>query len=118
MMTFKESVRKCFTEYATFKGRASRPEFWWFFLANFVLQVLFWALRRFFPYVDVVTRLITILLILPNLAVSVRRMHDTERCGWWVLLPIVNLIFWALPGTPGENRFGAVVPEHPVEEED
>ena len=54
-----------------------------------------------------VTNLYSLAVLLPSVAVGVRRMHDTDHSGWWILLPIVNLIFACTEGTRGPNRFGA-----------
>lgn len=98
-MTFYESIRVCLTKYAEFNGRASRPEFWWFTL--FVTLV-----AAALTYMD--ERLMNIFIIamlLPQLAVGARRLHDTGKSGWWQLflpLPIAGLvilgIMWAQPG--------------------
>jgi len=125
---FGQAVSTCFRKYVTFSGRASRPEFWWFTL--FVLlgasltTTLDGAVFRPDEYLEFGIRfslhtywplnsLFSLAILLPSLGVSVRRLHDTDRAGWWVLLhfiPIVGtiiLIFWFCGrGTPGRNRFG------------
>jgi uncharacterized membrane protein YhaH (DUF805 family) len=103
---FVDAIKICFAKYIDFSGRASRPEFWWFMLFNVILAVLT-------GWIDFVGPLISLALLLPNIAVGVRRLHDTDRAGWWYLLAFVPLIgaivlivFWAQKGTPGPNRFG------------
>jgi uncharacterized membrane protein YhaH (DUF805 family) len=103
--------------YAEFSGRSSRAEFWWYFLANLIIGIvlnvltsvssIFWV-----PYV-----IYSLGVLIPGLAVGVRRLHDTDRSGWWLLIalvPIVGIIvlivFWAGEGTPGPNRYGAPAP--------
>ena len=88
-MTFQESIRQCFLKYAEFNGRASRAEYWWFFLfvvlAGAVLSALNNKLGGAFYLAT----------LLPSLAAASRRLHDTERSGWWqlvALLPLVGLI--------------------------
>ena len=88
-MTFQESIRQCFLKYAEFNGRASRAEYWWFFLfvvlAGAVLSALSNKLAGAFYLAT----------LLPSLAAASRRLHDTERSGWWqlvALLPLVGLI--------------------------
>lgn len=115
-MNFGEAVRTVITErYADFRGRARRSEFWWFALFYFVLMV-------FLGYVvDSVSESLSSILVLvawagllvPYLAVGVRRLHDTDRTGWWILIgfipiigTIVLLVFFVQRGTPGTNRFG------------
>lgn len=98
-----------FAKYAVFKGRARRKEFWYFQLFNFL--VIF-ALALLEALVDpsgeggVLVGLYQLAQFLPAVAVGVRRMHDTGRSGWWILLPIANLIFWVEEGDIGPNKYG------------
>jgi uncharacterized membrane protein YhaH (DUF805 family) len=88
-MTFHESVKVCFSKYADFSGRASRPEYWWFVLF-LVLGGLLLSLLS-----DVLWLLFTLATLLPSIATATRRLHDTGRSGWWqliVLLPLIGLI--------------------------
>ena len=112
-MEFVETIRSGFRNYATFSGRATRSEFWYWTLfavlasaaAGIIDGVLFPQFGLFGP-------LISLLLLLPGVAVSVRRLHDLDRSGWWLLLTvtgigIVLLLIWdCMRGTPGPNRFG------------
>ena len=79
-------------KYVTFSGRATRSEFWWFYLftvlvnlvASFVGNLIFMSTYNiFFIYLSTITSLI---LLLPSLAVAVRRLHDVGRSGWWILI--------------------------------
>ncbi len=102
--------------YADFAGRASRPEFWWFQLINviiYVLILLIGAAVLGFSGGEIIASLYSLAVFLPGLGVDVRRLHDTNRSGWWVLLGIIPVIgglvlivFFASAGTPGPNRFG------------
>ena len=103
-MSFSESIQTCFNKYIDFNGRASRSEYWWFALLGFGLS--------FIPVIGWILRLV---ILLPSLAVQVRRLHDMDRSAWWLLLlvpPItiigvfVLLIMSIFPGTPGPNRYG------------
>ena len=103
-MTFSESIQTCFRKYATFEGLASRSEYWWFalfcFLAGCVLNVIN-------PKLGGVFNLIT---LLPSLAVGARRLHETDRSGWWQLLWFVPVIGWIvlivfLAQEPRANRY-------------
>ncbi|MGJ7914003.1 DUF805 domain-containing protein [Massilia sp. LXY-6] len=89
-MTFLESIKTCFSKYATFEGTASRSEYWWFFLflclASLFCGVFSNALQLGF----------NIATLLPSLAVATRRLHDTDRSGWWQLLYFVPLIGWII----------------------
>ena len=111
-MTFTESVTYCLTNYFNFSGRASRSEYWWFILACMIAGVIGAVVdaatgRQF------VETLVSLGTIVPTLAAAARRLHDTDRSGWWQLLAFIPLIGWivlivwlATGGTPGVNRFG------------
>ena len=107
-MTFKESIATCFKKYAEFNGRASRPEYWWFFL----FMMLVCLATTVIDPSQTLSSLCTLFFLLPWLAASVRRLHDTDRSGWLALLnliPIVNLIliyFYCQKGSSGINRYG------------
>ena len=114
-MTFQDSVRKCLENYATFSGRAARPEFWWFalflFLGNFLLGLLDAAVLP--TDVSLLAPLFSLATIVPALAVSVRRLHDTGKSGWWVLLHLIPVIgflvmlyLYLQPTEPGDNEYG------------
>jgi uncharacterized membrane protein YhaH (DUF805 family) len=106
-MGFSDAVKRCFSRYVQFEGRAARPEYWWF--ALFVLLVS--AAARILG--DVVNALTVLVTLLPSIAVGVRRLHDTGRSGFWLLLwfvPVVGwiivLIFLVQPGSPDPNAYG------------
>jgi uncharacterized membrane protein YhaH (DUF805 family) len=120
-MEFGEAVRVCFGKYADFTGRATRPEFWWFALFTFLVGVAasvllaigFRAGAGAAAFVAVVIALCYLALLLPYLAVMVRRLHDTSRSGWWwfiTLIPVVGgivlLVLLASVGTAGPNTYG------------
>ncbi len=107
-MSFVDSIKICFTKYVDFKGRASRPEYWWFFLSYIVLYVIFLAIK-----VPAIAILIALAYFLPLLAAAVRRLHDTGRSGWWYLIGLVPfvgiiilIVFLASEGNPGQNAYG------------
>ena len=87
-MTFTESISTCFSKYSTFDGTASRSEYWWFFLF-LVLAGL--ALSMVSETVAAIFNLAT---LIPVLAVGARRLHDTDRSGWWQLLYFIPFIGW------------------------
>ena len=106
-MNFVDSIKICFSKYVDFSGRAKRPEFWWFtlflFLANLVLGMLG----------DMISMLFSLATLLPSLSVGARRLHDTNRSGWWQLLWLIPVIGWIVmivflvqEGEAGDNRFG------------
>jgi uncharacterized membrane protein YhaH (DUF805 family) len=99
-----ESVTTCFKKYATFSGRASRSEFWWFYLL-YILIILVGGSITEFAYLAFFT------MIIPIWAAGARRMHDGNHSGWWLLVPIVNLVFLASEGTDGPNKYGDIAIE-------
>lgn len=83
--SFVEAIKVCFTKYATFKGRASRSEYWWFFLFTTLLGALGGMLEAAMGNDGAaISGLFGLATFLPSLAVTVRRLHDTDRSGWWV----------------------------------
>ena len=100
-MNIVQSVQSVFKKYAVFKGRASRSEFWWWILASTIIELI---LRAISPALYGLWGLAT---LIPALAVAVLRMHDSDHNGWWIICPIVNLVFSLFPSTPGPNRYGA-----------
>ena len=82
-MTFQESVRTCFAKYFAFEGEATRSEYWWFVL--FIVGVGF-ALAVVSRFLSGVFSLLT---IIPAISAATRRLHDTNRSGWWQLLVFV-----------------------------
>jgi uncharacterized membrane protein YhaH (DUF805 family) len=115
-MGFGEAVGTCFRKYVVFSGRARRPEYWYWYL--FVVLVTTLAaivdLAIFGPKAELISTLTGLGLLLPSLAITVRRLHDIDRSGWWIyitLLPVVGaiilIVFHCLRSTPGPNRFGS-----------
>lgn len=89
-MGFAESIRTCLRKYATFSGRARRSEFWWFHLfyvlCLVVMTVLVIATNSVIPLI------LFLGLVLPSLAVQSRRLHDSGRSGWWVLISLIPYV--------------------------
>jgi uncharacterized membrane protein YhaH (DUF805 family) len=90
-MSFGEAVRDGFTKYATFSGRSSRSAYWWWFLFS-VLVSIGATIVDAIVGTGVIAILVWLGLFLPDLAVLVRRLHDTDRSGWWVLIGLIPLI--------------------------
>ena len=99
-------------KYAVFAGRARRKEYWLFILLYFICYMIAFFIDAVLGTLIIFTAIVTLGLLIPLISVGVRRLHDTDRSGWWYLLGfvpfanIVLLIFFFLDGTPGENRFG------------
>lgn len=109
-----EAVKTCLSNYANFQGRALRSEFWWFYLFSVVIQLVFYALAAIIsPTLGIVGIIAGLALIVPTFAVGCRRLHDRDMSGWLQLIIIIPLafivliIFWALKGTEGDNKYGA-----------
>ncbi len=113
-MNFMTSIQTCFRKYATFKGRASRSEYWYFILFYMIVSIMLNLFVAFLPQTLALIALAAFLLgfTLPSLAVGVRRLHDINKSGWFMLLgfiPLINFVllyFFVKKGTEGPNRFG------------
>lgn len=125
-MGFTEAVRSGFNNYVNFNGRASRSAYWWWVvfgvLVNLVAKVVDTLIGSNVyrttqagteVSVGVIASLAGLALLLPSLAVLVRRLHDSDRSGWWYWLIIIPIIGWLVllyflivSGTPGPNRYG------------
>lgn len=109
-MTFQDAVTSVFRNYATFSGRAARSEYWWFALFSFLAS----AVLSLLDGSGTLPAIWSLLVLLPTLAVGARRLHDTDRSGWWLLIGLIPLLGWIVliwffvtRGTEGPNRFGA-----------
>ena len=114
-MNFTQAIASGFLNYVNFSGRAARSEFWFWTLFSFlataaagIVDMVAFANAAVSP----LNSLVSLALLLPGLAVSVRRLHDLDRTGWWLLLiftiigAILLLIWDCMKGTAGPNRFG------------
>ena len=100
-------------KYATFDGRARRTEYWMFFLFYFLIALAIGFVEAFIHLGGILSILFVLGMLVPSLAVTVRRLHDTTRSGWWILIAlipavgtIILLIFMVLDSTPGDNEYG------------
>ena len=103
--SFGAAVKACFNKYATFEGRANRPEYWFWYLFTLLLGLIAW--------IPVLGWLLSLAVIIPTLAVAVRRLHDTGRSGWnllFGLIPfigcIILIIFFVQKSDEGINKYG------------
>ena len=106
-------------KYAWFDGRSGKKEYWYFSLFSFIIIVVLSVIDMMTGTFNVTVGLgllsgiYTLAVLIPSIAVSVRRLHDTDRSGWWFLINaipligvIVFIIFTAQNGTPGDNQYG------------
>ena len=107
-------------KYAVFSGRARRKEYWFFVLFNIIISIVLAVIDgvtgSFSPEagMGLLGGIYTLAVLIPGRAVSVRRLHDTERSGWWLLIALVPLIgaivllvFMVQDSKPGQNQYGA-----------
>ncbi len=101
-------------KYAEFNGRARRREYWMFFLFNFIIAIVLSVLEGLVGSPGIVSLLYCLGVLVPSLAVAIRRLHDIDKSGWWLfigLVPIIGgiwlLVLMVLDSKAGENRFGS-----------
>jgi uncharacterized membrane protein YhaH (DUF805 family) len=115
-MNFVQAISSVLRNYVGFSGRAARSEYWFWILFVVIVSICLSILDQA-VFSDMaaqpLTSIFSLATFLPSLAVAVRRLHDLDRTGWWVLMSLVPLIGWILllvwfctQGTPGVNRFG------------
>jgi len=100
-------------KYATFSGRARRKEFWMFYLIYLIIVVVLSIIEQVIGIPGILSGIYTLALLVPTIAVTVRRLHDTGRSGWWWwiwLVPVIGwiamLVFMVLDSQPGDNEYG------------
>ena len=112
-MGFGQAISSGFSNYVNFSGRACRSEYWFWVLFVLIADVVAIAIDAAIG-MQIVSSLFGLAVLLPGLAVTVRRLHDLDRTGWWILLGLIPLvgaiiliIWFCSKGTDGLNRFGA-----------
>ena len=91
--------------YANFNGRARRAEYWWFTLANIIVSVVFQVIDSVIG-MAILGTIYGLAVLVPGIAVAIRRMHDVGKSGWFILIPIYNLILACTEGDKGPNEYG------------
>ena len=111
-MSFQDAVTTVFTKkYLDFSGRARRSEYWFAWLAVFVVSIVLQIIGKIIG-TQLITFLFDLAILLPGLGVAVRRLQDTDRSGWWLLIGLTGiglfvLLFWFVTeGQPGDNQYG------------
>jgi uncharacterized membrane protein YhaH (DUF805 family) len=116
--------KMAFAKYATFSGRSRRSEYWYFFLFNLILSFALGIVdgiigtNNFASGNGLLGLIYSLATIVPSLAVGVRRMHDQGKSGWFILIPIYNIVLFATDGNKGTNEYGPDPknPEYTVED--
>lgn len=119
IMSFGTAISTVFRNYVNFRGRASRPEFWWWFLFTIIINIILNIIGGALPgggktALDILSGLWSLAILLPYLAVGARRLHDGNHTAlhlFWYLLPVVGwiilIVLWAGPSNPNAaSRFG------------
>lgn len=114
-VSFTQAIKMAFDKYCCFTGRASRSEYWWWVLFTFVISAIVAAVFGDGTAGKIVSSLVGLAFLLPGLGLSVRRLHDTGKSGWWILIgliplvgAIILLIFFIKDSDPATNAYGPV----------
>ena len=105
-------------KYAVFSGRSRRKEYWFFVLFAVIISIVLGVIDTMIGTqaggIGILSGIYALAILIPSIAVSVRRLHDIDKTGWWILIgfipligTIILLIFAFLPGTAGDNKYGA-----------
>ncbi|MEI6039287.1 MAG: DUF805 domain-containing protein [Actinomycetes bacterium] len=98
-----EAIQEGFSKFAVFTGRATRPQYWYFYFFCILVNFL-----SGFSGSTLISNVTSIILFIPMLSAGVRRMHDVDKSGWFLLIPIYNIVLLCTRGT-GMNRFDVTV---------
>tara|TARA_B100000401_G_C52569134_1_gene607068 strand:+ start:77 stop:496 length:420 start_codon:yes stop_codon:yes gene_type:complete len=110
-VSFSDAISLAFKNYVNFHGRSTRAEYWWFFLFTFTLSIVTQIIDSF-SSLGVTNFISSLIVLLPSLAVGVRRLHDIGKSGWWLLLWFavivgwVILLVWSVRKSDGPNKYG------------
>jgi len=112
-MDFGQAISAGFSNYVNFSGRSQRSALWWWYLFVVIVAIIAAIIDRAVIGASVLYSLTALAFLLPNIAVQVRRLHDTDRSGWFILLAfiplvgaIILIVWYCQLGTDGPNRFG------------
>jgi uncharacterized membrane protein YhaH (DUF805 family) len=112
-VSFGEAISDGFSKFATFSGRSSRSAYWWWYLFGVLVLVAALILDAVLGTNGILYILVALGMLLPNLAVTVRRLHDAGHSGWWLLIALVPiagaivLLIFTLQGSEPPNQWGA-----------
>ena len=115
-MNFQTSIKTCFKKFSDFNGRASRSEFWYFYLFGIIVYFVGMLISVQAPFFFGVLIIFGFVVFVPALAVTARRLHDTGRSGWWqltayipyigIIASIILIVVFCTPGEKKTNKFG------------
>ncbi|WP_429910913.1 DUF805 domain-containing protein [Glycocaulis sp.] len=112
-MNFMDAVKSVYTNYAGFQGRARRSEYWWWYLFYIIVYIVLFSIDNALFGFPMLAGLFALGSLIPGIAVGVRRLHDTGRSGWWLLIGLIPLvgfivliIFFVMDSQPGVNQHG------------
>jgi uncharacterized membrane protein YhaH (DUF805 family) len=112
-MNFMDAVKSVYSNYVGFHGRARRSEYWWWYLFYLIVYGVLYAIDLSVIGFPALSGLFALASLLPGIAVGVRRLHDTGRSGWWLLIALIPLvgaivliIFFVMDSQPGVNKHG------------
>ena len=114
MMGFMDSIKKCFGMYLNASGRASRSEYWWFYLFYVIVSqvssmvITMIALATEITAILMLSTIVTIAFLIPGICVGIRRIHDHDKSGWFILIPLYNLYLLIIQGQTTDNQYGPV----------
>ncbi|RQO31843.1 DUF805 domain-containing protein [Taibaiella sp. KBW10] len=91
--------------YTNFNGRDTRPQFWWYYLGYFIIALIVNFISRAMGSM-ILPGILALIMFLPTIAAGVRRMHDLGKSGWFILIPIYNIVLLATEGQQGQNEYG------------
>ncbi len=102
---------QAFKQYAVFTGRTARKDYWMFILFNFIISIIFSIILVVSGLADssaseLVIDTYKLVILLPSLSISVRRLHDANFSGWWAMLPFVSIFMCMVKGNPQTNKYG------------
>lgn len=111
-MSFVDAVKTCLSKYVDFNGRARRSEYWYFVLFTMIVSIVASTLDKLIG-INAIAGLASLALLLPELAVTVRRLHDIGKRWTWILMSLIPVVGWIFmlvyeckDSEPGENQFG------------
>jgi uncharacterized membrane protein YhaH (DUF805 family) len=118
-VSFADAIKVCLSKYVDFTGRARRSEFWWFFLFTVLVSIVASILDAILgtgyggsSSGGVINTIASLALLLPSIAVAIRRLHDTSRIGWWILIGLIPIVGWIIlivfycQDSHGDNKYG------------